>query len=251
MKLKANLHFHTAEDPCDIIDYSLKKGIDYAAALGFRVLAVTCHQFVAWREDLADYAFSRGILLIPGIELSVHEAFRGGNPVDAGRHVVILNADKRAERVRTFKDLEIYRTRRPESFVMAAHPFFYRKISLQKLLLKYIHLFDGIEHSWFYSRWINYNKRAVKVASAAKKPLIATSDTHYFDYMNDNYIIAEAERGTIAAFFDALRAGRFENVTKPQKFFPMLIRQMKHELKNRIGFAPREHGAPVADRVLP
>ena len=40
MKLKANLHFHSREDPQDSVPYTLQEGIDEASRLHFDVLAI-------------------------------------------------------------------------------------------------------------------------------------------------------------------------------------------------------------------
>ena len=42
---KANLHFHSAEDPKERhITYNVYEGIDYAKELGFKVIGLTCHE---------------------------------------------------------------------------------------------------------------------------------------------------------------------------------------------------------------
>ncbi|GAI08342.1 unnamed protein product, partial [marine sediment metagenome] len=70
-RLKADLHLHTSEDPEDKVRYSARQLIDYASQKGFDVLAITNHNFYTYNDYLRDYAASKGILLIPGIELSV------------------------------------------------------------------------------------------------------------------------------------------------------------------------------------
>ena len=72
--VKADLHLHTAEDPLDEIDYTAVELLEYAASLGFRVLAITLHDKVF--DD--DKAFARaqelGILLLPAAELRIQGA---------------------------------------------------------------------------------------------------------------------------------------------------------------------------------
>lgn len=242
MKFKANLHFHSSEDPADRIDYTLKEGIDHAARLGFHALATTCHLYNAWTEEAAKYARERGMLLIPGVELALHEKFTGGNPFYNGRHALVLNADKTAEKIRTFAELEAYRRAHPEIFIIAAHPFMYRsigngQISMNGLFKKYIHLFDAIEHTWFYSKWFNRNVPAAHAAQEYNLPLIATSDTHFFDFMDENYALIHAEELTTEAIFDAIRARQFENVTSPRRFWrDMVGAQGRHLIHNAFNF---------------
>lgn len=218
MRLKTNFHFHTNDDPMDPVGYTLLEGIDHAARFGFGALAVTCHQKFAWTENAAIYAEERGILLIPGIEVNVDE-----NREKWGRHVLILNAAKTAEDVRTFEELERYKNTHPESFIIAPHPYFYGDFSLDEFLEKYVHLFDAIEHSWFYSRFFNRNKKARAIAKKHALPLISTSDTHFLDFFHTNYCTVDAEAKTPEAIFGAIRERRFENTTSPRKFLRDMV----------------------------
>ena len=103
------------------------------------------------------------------------------------------------------------------------------------MLEKYIRLFDAIEHSWFYSRWFNRNKKAVRAAKKYSLPLVATSDTHFFNFMDENYTIIDAEEFTVPAILDALRAKRFQNLTSPRKFWrDMVILQGGYLLRNFV-----------------
>lgn len=220
MQLKTNLHFHTGDDPEDAVSYSTKEGIDRAAALGFDALALTCHNASVWTEEYAAYAAARRILLIPGIELSLKESSRDSG---RGRHLIILNSTKEAEKIRTFADLKKYRAARPECFILAPHPFFYGNFSLKRYLNDYIGLMDAIEHSWFYSPLCNRNKKATRVAIARHLPLIATSDAHIFQFMDTDYAIINAKEKTVPALFQAIREHNFINITRPKKFFKEMV----------------------------
>jgi len=229
MRLKANLHFHCADDPEDVISYALHEGIDYAAECGFSVLASTCHNKVVWSVRDARYAADKNILLLPGIELGLREN------AAAGKHVVILNCGNDAEGIRTFEDLASYRRTHPDIFVIAPHPYFYGNFSLKGLLDRHIELFDGIEHSWFYSRRFNRNVRAIQKAKEVGLPLIATSDTHYLRHFNDDYAIIHAAQKTTKAVIEALRRGAVENVTIPKSAIrDMLVRRGAFTIKGII-----------------
>lgn len=220
MILKTNLHFHANEDPTHSIEYSVLEGIDYASKLDFQVLALTCHNKVALIEEHKKYALSKNILLISGVEINI-----GEKPED-GRHLLILNCDKEAEEIKTFQDLEIYKKNHPEIFVIAPHPFFpsfFKKQSLLEYTDKYIHLFDAIEHSWFYSKLINKNIPAVKLAQKRNKPLISTSDTHFMDFLDTDYCLIETEEKTPEAIFQSLKKHTFKNVTRPKKLLKEMI----------------------------
>lgn len=218
MKIKANLHFHTKDDVEDkekaamVADYDLFRGLDEAKRLGFDILAVTCHDFVADDPKYYEYARKLGINLISGVEKRVE-----------GKDVLILNAVKAAERVETFDDLKKYRADHPESFIMAPHPFFDGGYSLGKKLVKYIDLFDAIECSWFHFKFIDLNIKACDVARRHRLPFIATSDAHDLAMLGTSYTVVDAENSSTASVLEALRAGRFMNVSPAARFWSTYV----------------------------
>lgn len=224
--LKASLHVHTKEDPCDYIRYDAFEFLDRAHELGFEVIAFTCHERVIYTKELRAYAKKIGILLIPGIE------------VNLGGHILILNADKEAETLKTLSDLQKYRSKRPEIFTIAAHPFFPSPpktiLCLKDKLEPNINLFDGIEQSWFYSRLINWNKPAQALATKKGLPYIATSDIHIPEQMHNGHVLIEADKN-IESVLEALREKRFTSVVKPQGVFQMwwIFAKMQMALKKK------------------
>lgn len=212
MRLRTNLHFHTRDDPQDVIDYTFYEGVDRAKKLGFEVLALTCHQKLIHTPEYQGYAAHRGILLIPGVERDIEKC-----------HVVILNPDKAVERVTTFNELEAYKQNHPDIFVLAPHPYFYGNFSLKRRLEQYIHLFDAIEHSWFYSKLFNRNKKGETIARKYNLPFIATSDTHRLHILDKGFAIIDVQEKTIPAVFDAIKNKQFTNVTSPRKFWSEMV----------------------------
>ncbi|MDD5431358.1 MAG: PHP-associated domain-containing protein [Candidatus Pacebacteria bacterium] len=231
MKLKASLHFHTKDDPFDrdAIDYSLREGIDHAASLGFEVLAVTLHgAFSEIEEKETEYAASKGILLIKGIESEIQ-----------GRHVLILNCDGSAEKIASFKELETYKNSHPDIFVMAAHPYFGFN-AFKGGLEENIKLFDAFELSWFYSKQFNQNKKGEKIAKKYNLPFVATADAHFLEFLDKNYAIVDSKEKTIAAFFEALRSHKHKNITSPCGFFEMIRKWAGLYVKSKVGLARRK-----------
>jgi hypothetical protein len=218
MKIKTNLHFHTADDPEDPVSYSTKEGIDKAVSLGFGALAITCHQKFAWTEEYAEYAKRKGLVFIPGIEIYV-----GKTREHSKAHVLILNATRGAERVRTFGELALYRKENPTAFIMVPHPYFYGGFCLKEFLEKYINLFDAIEQSWFYSRLFDRNIKGKAMAEKYKLPFVSTSDAHFFDFLDTNYCTVDAENATTEAIFAAIRAGKFANTTSRRNFWKDMV----------------------------
>ena len=213
MKLKASLHLHTSDDlrDGDTIKYDIYQLINRAHESGFKILALTCHNFFVYKKEYGLYAQQKGMLLIPGVEASLRK-----------KHVLILNADKEAEKVKSFKQLAEYKKDKPDILIIAAHPNFGFKVSMGIRRLKNnIDIFDAVENSWFYSRLINLNKKVERIAKKHNKPMIATADLHDLKYLDGDYIIIDAEKMEIQEIFSAIRSGRFVNVTKPKKPFEL------------------------------
>jgi len=214
MPLKANLHFHSNEDPEDTLDYNLYQITDEAARLGFSVLGWACHNGVVYEPKYGEYAAGKGILLIPGIEKDIEE-----------RHTVILNCDKSAEKINTFAELREYKKANPQIFVLAPHPFFPSSYALQEKLEKNIDIFDAIELSWYHINGIDFNKKAEKMAEKYGKPFIATSDTHNLNYLDTGYALIDAVKD-IPSVIEAIKARKFTNVSPPISFWDALLFQM-------------------------
>lgn len=202
-ELKADLHLHTREGD-GFIAYDARGLIDRAAREGFQVLSITNHNTVTFSEDLKAYAQARGVLLIPGVEATIE-----------GRHVLLYNIDVPAERIRTFADLRGLRG--PGWLVVAAHPFFPSAICLRKRLLQEIDLFDAIELSHFYTRWIDFNRPAIRLAQEVGLPVLGTSDSHLARQFGTTYSLIEADP-TVASVLRAIRKGRVRVVSRPLTF---------------------------------
>lgn len=220
MLLKTNLHLHTADDPKDKISYSIYQAIDHAQKKGFNVLALTCHKKYAYKKEYADYATTKNILLIPGIEASIEK-----------RDVLILNCDKNIEKIKTFPELKLYKKNNPQIFIIAPHPFvpYLPPKSLGKKLLENIDLFDAIEITVFSNSLFNFNKKAVKIAEKYHKPFIATSDTHFLKGLDYGFSLIEIPTPqekippdlNIKIIFSAIQGKKFKNKTTPLN--PLLL----------------------------
>jgi predicted metal-dependent phosphoesterase TrpH len=198
--LRADLHIHTREaEP--FIPYSARELIARAAREGYRVLSITNHDTLTFTTDLAAFARDHGIVLIPGVEVTVE-----------GRHVLIYNADVAVEKLTTFADLRRYRT--PEWLVVAPHPFFPASYCLREKLWHEIELFDAIEFSHFYTPRVDFNRAAVKLAHAVGLPLIGTSDSHLMEQFGTTFSLVNAEP-TIESALSAIKAGRVSVVSRP------------------------------------
>jgi len=234
MMLKASLHIHTIEDKIEgyVIKYNVYQLVDWASELGFNVLGLTCHKKFVYKEDYVAYAAAKGILLLLGVELYMRKKIKRND-------LVVLNIEpaeaKTLEKINSFEKLAEYKKHHPEIFILAPHPLADRRFSMgKKKLVENMDLFDGIEHSWYHSRLVNPNRKTKKITEKFNKPFVATSDAHFLKYFNTDYIIVEADRLEPASVFDAIRRGRFVNVTKPKRSYQLLWCVVNFQFKKII-----------------
>lgn len=201
--LKADFHAHTQDDPLDYrcVKYSAEELINEAQRKGFEVLSITAHDKIVYSPYLREYAAQRGILLIPGVEVTIE-----------GKHVLLINYLGTLE-FKTIKDLE--KVRSPDVLIIAAHPYFPGTSTLKHRLEENIELFDAIEYSHFYHRFINFNRKAVKLSKKYHKPLVGTSDTHFLVQMDKTYSMVEVTRKTATGVVEAIKEGNVRVITKP------------------------------------
>jgi predicted metal-dependent phosphoesterase TrpH len=166
---KADLHTHCSLDPADysFCDLTPEELISNAAKLGYEILAITCHNLDIWTSDLADYAASFGITLIPGMEVSAEKT----------RHTLVYNFHAVAEDLNTLEKIRM--RSRKDTLVIAPHPYFPGRVCLRGLLEKNLDLFDAIECSGFQVRGIDFNRRSENLAARMNKPVVGNGDVHY------------------------------------------------------------------------
>jgi predicted metal-dependent phosphoesterase TrpH len=198
--LRADLHIHTREaEP--FIAYNARDVIARAAREGYRVLSISNHNTLTFNDELSAFARDHGIVLIPGVEVTVE-----------GRHVLVYNADVAVDKITTFAGLERYRT--PEWLVVAPHPFFPAPYCLREKLWQEIELFDAIEFSHFYTPRVDFNRAAVKLARALGLPLIGTSDSHLDEQFGTTFSLIGASP-TVESVVAAIKAGHVSVVSRP------------------------------------
>lgn len=212
MILKTNLHLHTKDDPEDGLTYSFIEALERAKQYGIGCIALTCHNKFIDDPKYKAAAAERDMLFIPGIELSINR-----------QHVVILNAEKGVEKVKSLDQLATYKAAHPEIFILAPHPYFKTAFCLGDELEKHKEVFDAVEFSWFYTKLINMNKKAEAFARANAIPYVATSDLHDLRFMDTSYANVEVDEMTIPALFASLRAGKFTNTSSPRKLLRELV----------------------------
>lgn len=211
IKLKCCLHAHTNEEPYEWIFHNAKTFIAEAKKRHYDVIAFTCHDHFFYNREISDYCQQEDIILIPGIEKSIEK-----------KHVLIINASSESQQIKSFQDLAIYKKNHPQSLIIAPHPYFPGTNCLNSALNKNIHLFDCIEISHFFHNYINFNRKALKLANRNNIPLIATPDSHMKNQLDNSYCIVNSEKKDIKSIIKALKKQQYSNFSKPLSTFGLI-----------------------------
>lgn len=200
--LKVDLHAHTSEDPIDRIPYDARTLIERAAILGYSALAITLHDRQLPLTELTPFARERGVALVPGIERTIR-----------GKHVLLLNFPQETEQVSNFDELARLR-HRSNGLVVAPHPFYPHPTALGRFMERHASLFDAVEVNAFYTRRLNFNRRAVRWAREHGKPLVGNGDVHRLSQLGRTFSLIDAEPQA-DAICAAIRQGRVSVHTEP------------------------------------
>lgn len=240
--LKADLHIHTKGDPIDyFLKYTPQDVIKLAAKQKFDVLSFTWHNKVCESKSLQAYAKQHGITLLQGTELSINK-----------KHTLVYNiTQEEAAKIKTFDDLY---TLKDHVVVGAAHPFFILPTCLGNTVFEHPKLFDFIEHSHFYTKTINFNKKAACAAEKLQIPLVANSDIHSLSWFGKEYTMIDAPP-TTDGIIDALKKkATGKNVKIVQPF--STPHPLPAFLKTAVMFAPKsvyyflfQHGKEQKERM--
>lgn len=233
--LKIDFHTHTKYSVNDLLRHSPKDIVDRALALGFDALAITDHDTGRGYYSVRDYARKKGLLLVPGIELTL-----------SGKHVLALNAgeglmNSNGGHGLTLDNLESIKDENEGVFLVAVHPWFPLGHCLKSLVFNYIRFFDAIELNSYYSRHVDFNKKAFEAARRFGKPLVGFSDAHFLDDFGAIYTLVDADR-SVDSILDALRVGRARVVTSPMTSFDLTWKVARFAFMNVYGFIRPNNG---------
>ena len=196
---RTDFHHHCDIDPVDCLDYSAYDLVDRLVEKGIQACAITPHGMVFEDRAVIEYAASKKLLLIPGVEKKV-----------GGYEVVILNVTAAEIPVDfSFNDLAELRKRRGDSIlVFAPHPFYPRKSCIGPVLDSCKELIDAVEFAHLYFTFWNPNLKALEWARINNKPVLANSDSHTLVMAGFHSSLVQAEKLEATALFNAIRAGR-------------------------------------------
>ena len=197
--LKVELHAHTDHDPLDAVPHTCRALVECAAALGYHAVAITLHDRFYDPGPDADFASSRGVVLIPGIERSIGRA-----------HVLLVNFPASCEAVASFDDIRRLKGDHPRGLVIAPHAMFPIASALGGAALdRHADIFDAIEVNALYTPLVNFNGGAIAWAKRHAKPLVGNSDVHTLMQLGTTYSLVDAAPNP-DAICDAIKAGRVE-----------------------------------------
>jgi predicted metal-dependent phosphoesterase TrpH len=205
--VKAELHSHTDADPEDRIGYSTQDLIDRALTLGYGALAITLHdRHFEPPRDLAADAVRRGLTLLPSIECTVE-----------GRHVLLVNFPAESARATTFEAVRSLKRRHPDGLVVAPHPWFPLGKGLGPVLMeRHADLWDAVEVNAFYTRLVDFNRRARTWAAARNVPLVGNGDVHRLEQLGHTYSLVDVDGlVTPTSLCAAIRGGRVRMGSRP------------------------------------
>ena len=196
--LKVELHAHTGLDPVDYIPHSTRQLIDRAAVLGYDALAVTLHDRYYDPAGDRDYARSKGVVLIPGIERTIQR-----------RHLLLLNFPSDCESVSSFDDVRALKQRFREGLVVAPHAFYPTPSAIGPDTDECEDVIDAVEVNSMFMSWLDFNSRAVAWARSHGKPLVGNTDLHLLEQLGTTYTLVDAAPDP-DAICAAIRAGNVE-----------------------------------------
>jgi predicted metal-dependent phosphoesterase TrpH len=206
MRLKCDLHLHSSEDPRHNLNYSAKELIEEASKKGYQVVSITNHNTVTYDLDLAEFAHSKGVLLIPGVEATV-----------MGKHVLIYGVDGMDEKWDKLTFFDLKRLKAKGAFIVAPHPFYPNYNCLGNLLERFSALFDAVEYSHLYTKKLNFNLKAQSFAKSKGMPLLGLSDSHSLKQLDYTYTLINSDKD-MSSIFEAIRQNKTTIITRPARF---------------------------------
>lgn len=206
LKLKVDLHLHTADDLAEIVAgrkklIPPKELVDMAVEQKFDAIAISHHCVQYKNDELTEYAYKKGLIIIPAVETYIQR-----------KHVLLINFSTK-KHILTYQDLADHKT--DDVLVIAPHPFYALSACLGNNLIRHIECFDAIEYCHYYYKFFNPNKKALRVAKKYNLPVIGNSDAHRRFQFGTTYSYVYAEEKSIQAIIKAVKQGKVEYVSHP------------------------------------
>lgn len=225
--MKIDFHIHTNfsydgfSSPQEVVDSSISKGID--------CICITDHRETKGAIEALRFAFSKPILIIPGIEIKSRE----GDVLGINIKEIIPDGLSAEETIRRINELG--------GLAVIAHPFawlHYFKGNLEKIIAGNPNFFIAVEV--FNASVSGFsNKKAFRLAQNNNLPSIAGSDAHGKEFVGRGFMEIPGENLSIEEILEEIRGKKGEIKKESVSFFEKMNwrgKKCSRNFKNNIIF---------------
>jgi len=217
--VKIELHVHTnfsldgLNSPQEMVSSAISKGID--------CICITDHSEIRGAEEALLYAFSKPILVIPGIEIKSKEG-----------HILGINVKKHIPDGLSARET-IIEIDKLGGMAIIAHPFAWPKNfkgNLKKTIEETRDHFVAIEV--FNAAILNYaNKKALEFAKSLNLPITVGSDTHEIDSIGRASLEIEGENLSVNKIFEEIKKRNVKIKSENISFFKKITDVLKRHFR--------------------
>jgi len=205
--VKVDFHIHTNfsydgfSSPQEIVSSAISKGID--------CICITDHQETKGAIEALRFAFSKPILVIPGIEIKSRE----GDILGINVREIIPNGLSAEETIRKISNLG--------GMAVIAHPFAWLhrfKGSLKKIIEENSDSFVAVE-VFNASVSVFSNKKALRMAQEINLPFVAGSDAHEKEFVGRAFMEIAGKNLSVEEILEEVKKKRGEIKKERVSFF--------------------------------
>ncbi|MFW5746613.1 MAG: PHP domain-containing protein [Nanoarchaeota archaeon] len=219
MKLLADLHVHTKDDPEDgHVFVSPERLFCKARRRGINVICLSYHNIIGYNDLQAQRARHYGITLLPGLEKSISKQEIGIDD-EHDFHILVYGTSTEVltplVAMESWKDILSYKKRHARDLVFClAHPFladYALPVATVERLIKEKGI-DALEYDNYYGTLpgmeLSDRATAADLAGRYDLPLLANSDTHFLAMFGHSWSELQVGSKDISGVIQALKDPR-------------------------------------------
>jgi predicted metal-dependent phosphoesterase TrpH len=244
IRLKADFHIHSVNDPLDPWVTQTPEEIIHKLALNnFDIFSITNHDSLVPKnklDEISDIAKSYGMLFIPGIEKTVNK-----------KHIIFLNPTSDVMYIEKIPDVLEYKNSLPNSssshndlVVIAPHAFYpihgvftHKSLKQGSSFVGVTKMFDLLAVNSFYVGGMNYfNNKAIAYSQANNVGIIGESDAHKLEELGSTFGLIDIPLNHLETYFGTIETSRdFKDLVKysSEGDKKLLLGTIIHYLKNQ------------------